>query len=212
MVRAMDERSNENADLHRIIEHIDASRRIDDATTDVCDELIGHTESLIKNALDRAVQIGSYTPTNAQRLMDMFCEYTATLRSALSSKLRTDASFAAGAVRDLVGMALAIGESLPPDQVIRLAKAGFLSKQGGASGGIKSGESRRSKRAQTWEPHARELAVKIRDACKHWSQDEVAADIIFQWKDDKIDPPGHKTLKNLVSQMEAAGELPRRKT
>ena len=135
----MDERSNEDADFHKIMEYMDASRRVDDATADVCDDLIGHTEPLIKNALDRAVQIGSYSPKDAQSLMDVFCEYTAALRSALSSKVRTDAYFAARAARDLVGMALAIGEGLPPDQVIRLAKAGFLSKQGSASGGIKSG-------------------------------------------------------------------------
>jgi len=92
-----------------------------------------------------------------------------------------------------------------------LAKATLRSKFGGSLGGRKSGESRRSKRAKTWEAHARELAHSIRKDNPSFSQDEVASNIIVSWKEGGFSSPGHKTLKDLISKMEKDGELPRRK-
>jgi hypothetical protein len=93
-----------------------------------------------------------------------------------------------------------------------LAESALRLKAGGSLGGNKSGESRRNKRAHTWEPRARELAKSIRAQHSSFSQDRVASEIEAQWKETNFDPPGHKTLKDLVSGMEKDGELPARKT
>jgi hypothetical protein len=77
-----------------------------------------------------------------------------------------------------------------------------------AVGGVKSGEARRRKAASTWEPHARELAKEIRKQQPNLSQDNLATEIAFQWKDRDHHEPGHKTIKNLISKMEEDGDLP----
>jgi hypothetical protein len=91
-----------------------------------------------------------------------------------------------------------------------LAESTLRMKAGGSLGGNKSGEARRSKRAKTWEPHARELANAIREEQPSFSQDRVASEIMARWKEADFEPPGHKTLKSLISQMERAGQLPTR--
>lgn len=93
-----------------------------------------------------------------------------------------------------------------------LAESALRMKAGGSWGGSKSGEARRNKRARTWEPHARELAVAIRHEQPSFSQDRVASEIVTRWKEANFEPPGHKTLKGLLSQMERDGQLPTRKT
>lgn len=92
-----------------------------------------------------------------------------------------------------------------------LAESTLRMKAGGSLGGNKSGEARRNKRAKTWEPHARELANAIREERPSFSQDRVASEIMARWKEANFDPPGHKTLKSLLSQMERDGQLPTRK-
>lgn len=91
-----------------------------------------------------------------------------------------------------------------------LADAAVRAKLGGVAGGRKSGAARREKRAATWEPHARELAAIIRAREPALSQDRLAEEISVCWKLEEIAPPGHKTLKGLISKMEIQGQLPRR--
>ncbi len=83
-------------------------------------------------------------------------------------------------------------------------------KAGGSRGGKKSAEARLKKRATTWERHARELAVEIRTAQPRFSQDKVADEVLCRWKEADFSPPGHKEIKRLISEMEKAGDLPRR--
>jgi hypothetical protein len=100
-----------------------------------------------------------------------------------------------------------------------LGKAGVLSEEARAlimspiaeqkrEAGRKSGESRLAKRP--WVKHARELAIEIRAANPKSSQDEVATEIMARWKDGKNRHPGHPTLKKYISELEAAGVIPRR--
>ena len=89
-----------------------------------------------------------------------------------------------------------------------LARSALAVKAGAKSGGAKSGEERRRKRAETWEPNAKKLAMAIRAKNPTFSQDGVATTIAALWKDETC--PGHPTLKDLISRMEKAGELPKR--
>jgi hypothetical protein len=91
-----------------------------------------------------------------------------------------------------------------------LATSALRVKAGAASGGTKSGKTRQRKRAETWEPIAREMARGIRAENPTFSQDDVATEIDAGWKATTCDPPGHSTLKGLISRMEQAGELPSR--
>jgi hypothetical protein len=93
-----------------------------------------------------------------------------------------------------------------------LAEATLRAKRGGERGGRRSGAARRTKRAKTWEPAARTLALQIRAGHPTYSQDRVANEIITRWKEADFDPPGHKTLKELISAMEKSGDLPARKS
>jgi hypothetical protein len=75
--------------------------------------------------------------------------------------------------------------------------------------GKKSGESRLAKRP--WVKHARELAMEIRTANPKSSQDDVATEIMARWKGrGENRHPGHPTLKKFLSELEAAGVIPRR--
>jgi hypothetical protein len=91
-----------------------------------------------------------------------------------------------------------------------LAKLARRVKAGAMSGGSKSGQERRRKRAETWEVIAKEMAKDIRARYPTLSQDKVAAEIYAGWKATTCDPRGHTTLKGLISRMEKAGELPKR--
>jgi hypothetical protein len=93
---------------------------------------------------------------------------------------------------------------LLPNAEKALKQPGF-----GAVGGVKSGEARRRKSANTWEPHARELAKEIRGKDPSLSQDNLATEIAAQWKDMDHREPGSKTLKKLISKMEKDGHLPK---
>ena len=91
-----------------------------------------------------------------------------------------------------------------------LATSALRAKAGATSGGAESGKARQRKRAETWEPIAREMAKGIRAENPTFSQDDVATEIDAGWKATTCDPPGHSTLKGLISRMEQAGELPKR--
>jgi hypothetical protein len=91
------------------------------------------------------------------------------------------------------------------------ALSALKSKAGAAVGGSTSGKKRLQKRIDGWEPIAKEMANEIRDAQPGFSQDDVATDIALKWKSRDYDAPGHTTLKGLISRMEKAGELPRRR-
>jgi hypothetical protein len=89
-----------------------------------------------------------------------------------------------------------------------LAKLARRVKAGAISGGSKSGQVRRRKRAETWEAIAKEMAKGIRARNPTFSQDRVADEISALWQDEN--PKGHGTLKGLISRMEKAGELPKK--
>ncbi len=90
-----------------------------------------------------------------------------------------------------------------------LAEKGLSSKRGGAIGGKKSGETRRRKAAQGWQPHALELAIKVRQDDPRLSNDKVAGEIEAWWKLD-IPAPSHDTLSTFVSSTVKEGKLPPR--
>ena len=69
--------------------------------------------------------------------------------------------FAARAAADMTGMALAIGEGLPSDQVVKLAKAGFAEMERNRRGGLKTGKRSEDEAAEMWQPHALEIAKRI---------------------------------------------------
>ena len=91
-----------------------------------------------------------------------------------------------------------------------LAESAIRVKARSSFGGSKSGDARRKKRSSTWEPNAKRMAKSIREKKPSLSQDNVATAIILEWPDQNSGPPGHATLKNLISRMEALGELPRK--
>lgn len=91
-----------------------------------------------------------------------------------------------------------------------LAESAIRSKAGSSLGGAKSGGARRKKRSNTWEPTARQMAKSVREKEPRLSQDDVATKIILEWPDQNSKPPGHVTLKTLISRMEASGELPKK--
>jgi len=90
-----------------------------------------------------------------------------------------------------------------------LAKSALRARSGAKSGGAKSGAARRQKRAETWEAIAKEKAKRIRAENPTFSQERVATEIYFEWPD--TNPPGPNTLKGLISRMEKAGELSKRR-
>jgi hypothetical protein len=92
-----------------------------------------------------------------------------------------------------------------------LARSALRAKAGATSGGAKSGVVRRQKRATSWEPIARQMAKDIRADNPTLSQDALATEIDAGWKAANCRPPGHPTLKGLISRMEKAGELPKRR-
>lgn len=92
-----------------------------------------------------------------------------------------------------------------------LAEVSLRLKANAERGGRKSGEARRDKRANTWEPHARELAMEIRAANPAYSQERIATEIVGGWVSREFDAPSHQTLKALVSNMERDGEIAPRK-
>ena len=91
-----------------------------------------------------------------------------------------------------------------------LAEIGLATMRGAAAGGMKSGEARRQKAAQTWQPHALELARDARKQQPSLSQDNVVAEIEGGWKLANPIPPGAPTLKAFISKMERSGKLQRR--
>jgi hypothetical protein len=90
-----------------------------------------------------------------------------------------------------------------------LAIAGVEATKGRKKGGIASVKTRRKKAEEGWIAIAKKMAMAIRVENPHFSQVKVAGEISFGWKDE-IHHPGHSRLKQLVSQMERSGELPKR--
>jgi hypothetical protein len=91
------------------------------------------------------------------------------------------------------------------------ANSALRSKTWAARGGAKSGKARRLKRAETWEPIAKEMATAIRTEDPSISREKLASEIAFGWKSHEHKEPGHATLKGLIAQMENPGELPKRR-
>jgi hypothetical protein len=85
------------------------------------------------------------------------------------------------------------------------------SKSGAATGGRKSGETRRRKAACTWQPPALELAQSIRTEKPSLSQDDVVEELQARWKLANTRPPGTRSLKTQIARWEREGKLPRRR-
>jgi len=90
-----------------------------------------------------------------------------------------------------------------------LALSALRMKASSALGGSKGAETRRKKAEEGWIAIAKKMAIKIRAEKPHLSQDKVAEEISFTWKDE-IQQRGHARLKQLVGDMEKSGELPKR--
>jgi hypothetical protein len=86
-----------------------------------------------------------------------------------------------------------------------------VQKSSGARGGAKSGQTRRAKAEATWIALATKLIIDCRRANKGFSQDDVASDVASGWKDTKIEVPGHKSLKSLISNLEERQVIPKMK-
>ena len=92
-----------------------------------------------------------------------------------------------------------------------LAISALEMKRKSKLGGKRSGEARRKKASEGWEPHARAIAKQTREIRPSASQDVVADEILAGWKENDHDPPGHAKLKQLVADMEKSGDIPRRR-
>jgi hypothetical protein len=85
-------------------------------------------------------------------------------------------------------------------------KVGFSALERSQKGGKNSGATRREK-GDLWKATAAQMAKEIRGAHPGWSQDDVSSEIIALWKEEE--PPGHTSVKGLISRMERDDELPR---
>ena len=88
------------------------------------------------------------------------------------------------------------GQVIVTDSTPNLYRAEF-SKEAGR----KSGASRRKIAAETWQPHATDLAQEIvaEKSAKRLSQDKIVEEIRSRWR-LKITMPSHTTLKRFVAQ------------
>ena len=111
-----------------------------------------------------------------------------------------------GAVRFFVSAAHFIGARTKMTENQRLyfraAWAAHLGRRGGAK--------RRREAAETWQPHALELAIAARERDAHLTQSAVADSIEGGWR-LHIPCPGHGTLQRFVATCEKDGTLPRRR-
>ncbi len=80
---------------------------------------------------------------------------------------------------------------------------------GGQKGGKKGGKTRKGKAENDAAIVAIE-ARRIRIEHPNWSQDDLASDIIAGWKTEHA--PGHTKVKGIISALEKAGDLPKRRS
>jgi hypothetical protein len=78
----------------------------------------------------------------------------------------------------------------------------------GREGGTKSGEARKANRR--WTAHAEELAIAGYERNANASNDIIAGEISDCWKLAEVHCPGVRTLSKFVSELRAAGKLPKR--
>jgi hypothetical protein len=78
----------------------------------------------------------------------------------------------------------------------------------GREGGTKSGEARKANRR--WTAHAEELAIPRYERDENASNDIIAGEISGSWKLADVHCPGVRTLSKFVSELRAAGKLPKR--
>jgi hypothetical protein len=102
------------------------------------------------------------------------------------------------------------GTYLEASDPVKRALKSELAALSGATGGKKSGETRRARR--TWVTHAEELAREYVTANPGASQIKIAVEITNGWKCKYITPPELETLKKHVKAMIDAGQLPKRVT
>ncbi|NLH80109.1 MAG: hypothetical protein GX458_04590 [Phyllobacteriaceae bacterium] len=80
-----------------------------------------------------------------------------------------------------------------------------------ASGGRRSGQSRKEKAELGWKIHARELALAVVAENPLISQAELVEEIRFRWKLSNPRAPSARTLEIYVSASERAGWLQRKR-
>jgi hypothetical protein len=102
-----------------------------------------------------------------------------------------------------IGAYIASQEALP--ETDRLLTRVSQSKRG-----KRSGQIRRENRP--WIEHAENLAKATRKQHSDYSQDKVATEIAAGWKLQRIECPGHGTLKQFIGALENEGKLPKRST
>lgn len=86
----------------------------------------------------------------------------------------------------------------------------FVVEEAQRSRGKKRGAAARKKAAETWEPHAKEIALAVRKEQPGSSQDTVADEIGARWKLESPAAPKHRTLVRFISRLKMNGELPPR--
>jgi hypothetical protein len=75
--------------------------------------------------------------------------------------------------------------------------------------GKKSGKARNKEADETWRPHARELAIKLREENPSISQKDLAKKIHERWR-LKIPCPKTTQLVLAIRAWERSGQLPKR--
>ena len=88
-----------------------------------------------------------------------------------------------------------------------LAERHARSKQGAIKGGLKSGQTRRQR---LWRAIAKDMILEIRQKHPEYSQSDIASDVSAGWKEVEPRAPRHKRLQTFVSDLERAGEIPRK--
>ncbi len=83
-------------------------------------------------------------------------------------------------------------------------------KQRQAAGGKRRAELQNIAAEKGWRRHATELMAAIRTKDRSLSRDQVAIEVIGQWKLPDTEPPGARTLVEHLKRREADGSVPAR--
>jgi hypothetical protein len=90
-----------------------------------------------------------------------------------------------------------------------LAETALRIKEANKQGGKESGRLRLERAEQGWMKFAKMLAREIREEKPSATQDEVAEDLVLDWRPTWPKRPRFPSLRKLVGLMERSGELPR---
>jgi hypothetical protein len=91
-----------------------------------------------------------------------------------------------------------------------LSQQTYFASKRGSDLGKRSGAKRATDAAETWKPHALELALVTRTQDPTLSQASVAAAVLSSWR-LKIPLPKHETVCRFIALQEKTGQLPPRR-